>query len=189
MSPVEFNNIVIGYISIVVTVAGIYLAYKVNLSATSEKQLKYVYSPLFIAIEPNLFKQIQSDTAKHYATLLYETVNQHHILCDPALIELVNIFVDQVNSGVNYDRAYTAICSNIDRHYDKLKRKLGLPRRKLVYRLRHSQYEDKMRFVLAFAGYLLAGLAQFVFVMLATIMLTGIVSMVIGRLLGHLIRP
>lgn len=189
MSEAEFYNVLSGYITIAVTILGIYLGHKARFSAFFEKQLKEVYSPIFIKLEPYLYKEITLKQALLYAKFLYKIINKHHLLCDPKLVYYVELFCNAVKNGKDFQYAYMEICSHVDRKYDKLRRQLRLPVRPLWYRLNKDQYKTKQRLIVALVMYILLNLLLVAMLLIGILALLGAVLMVLDPILKQLTMP
>lgn len=186
MSEAEFYNVLSAYITIAVTILSIYLGHKAKFSAFYEKQLKEVYSPIFIKLEPYLYKEITLKQARLYAKFLYKTVNKHHLLCDPDLVYYVELFCNAIKNGDTFQNTYMEICSHVDRKYDKLRRQLRLPVRPLWYRLNKNQFKTKQRLIVAILMYALLNLLLAVMLFILILVLLGAVLTVLNPILKQL---
>jgi hypothetical protein len=187
MTSAEFYSVASSYIVIAVTLLGIYLAYKVNFSSTHESQLNKVYSPLFIKIEPNLYKKISLDIAKDYADFFMKVIKDHHVLCNPELVERVSNFCRKVENRTDYQDVFNEICSHVDRCYDALRRRLKLPRRSIAYRLNHNQYRNKTMLTLGFVVFCLRQLLTAAVTIMVILALMAATMNVINPMLQKLI--
>lgn len=137
------------------TIALIYTIYSSR--STSSRQIaderhKKLISPMFSLLEPYLFQNID----KHVLEKVLNLTHQNKSLVDGKLLEVTH-YCSENPSQPNYD----ALCSYINKTYDKSCRLMGLELRSIEYRLNRKQYKSKAS--LAFYLAIIAGRAALTF--------------------------
>ncbi|NJD02039.1 MAG: hypothetical protein FIA99_05465 [Ruminiclostridium sp.] len=187
MTSTEFYSVVSGFIAIAVTLLGIYLSHKANFSNAYEKQFNETYAPLFISLEPYLYRNLPYDAAKEYAILFEKTIKEHYVLCHPSFIEYASLFCTAVKNNESYEYFFKKLCAHVDSYYDKLRRNIKLPLRGISYRLQFEQYKSKSGVTLAIIIYIgrhiLKGLLKLLVIFIVLIALTMIAKPLLEPLL------
>lgn len=182
----EFYTVIYSFASIAIAILGIYLSHKSKSLSTYEKQLTEVYSPLFIAFEPYLYKQITLETAKQLSSLLDATIIKHHVLCNPILIERASTFKEVINSNTTYQLIFKDICLHMDRYYDKLRKNINLPIRNTTYRFYKDQFSNKWSAGFYIFYIVTSSLLRFLLTLLAVLTLLGAALNLLSPLLQSL---
>lgn len=107
---------------------------------TLEKQLYYVYLPLFKKMEKNLYKSISPETALEYIDFFNDLKLKHYELIDGNLINVFQIFQKTTNKNSVSYIAYESVCQKIDKLFDSTRRSLFLPTRSLSYKINNRQF-------------------------------------------------
>lgn len=107
---------------------------------TLEKQLYYVYLPLFKKMEKNLYKSISPETALEYIDFFNNLKLKHYELIDGNLINVFQIFQKTTNKNSVSYIAYESVCQKIDKLFDSTRRSLFLPTRSLSYKINNRQF-------------------------------------------------
>lgn len=105
------------------------------------KRYKNLISPLFDLVEPNLFAEVTPEILK--PILNFIETNKYKSLAGYPLMEYY-YFCKKNPSQDNYN----ALCSCINREYDKCCLRLGLNRRSVWYKIVRNQYKSKSVFIL-----------------------------------------
>lgn len=114
-----------------------------------KEQHDKLISPIFSLIEPYLFKDIDNSLLENILNI----VDENKSLVDGKLLE-ITYFCKENPSQSNYN----ALCSYINKTYDKSCRHLGLRLRSIEYRLSRKQYKTKFFLFLYLGIYLLKAL-------------------------------
>ena len=118
-----------------------------NLMSISRERLEKVYHPLFLSIEPFLYKQITFEEITPFIDC-YNTLEKDFLLfIHPSLQQYMRCIcsrkkllpADKYSSGEWY-----AICNHISREYDRLCKRAYIPIRSVAYRLNYKQYSSKI---------------------------------------------
>lgn len=106
-----------------------------------QKQLTFVYSPLFHKIEQNLYKSIDKQTAESYIAFFNSLKNQYYDLIDCNTLLYFSRFEKKyrLNNYISVDDFFD-FCYSVDRHFEKIRKNLGLPTRNFLYRWSNNQY-------------------------------------------------
>ena len=107
---------------------------------TLEKQLYYVYLPLFKKMEKNLYKLISPETALEYIDFFNDLKLKHYELIDGNLINVFQIFQKTTNKNSVSYISYESVCQKIDKLFDSTRRSLFLPTRSLSYKINNRQF-------------------------------------------------
>lgn len=102
-------------------------------------QFHSVYLPLFKAFESNLYKKIDNETAISYIELFKTIKSNYYEYIDSSLVSLFNDFEKEIPSGILSNYYFSSICYIVDKQYEKLKKKLYLPKRSFLYKFSHKQ--------------------------------------------------
>lgn len=150
-----FKSFLKPFVSIVIGVLTVLISRKANHSSVARERLDKVYHPLFIAIEPYLYKNglVYNDVVPFLT--VYRTIEKKYsLLITPSLRQELNLLDEVKNScfstnknGYNH---WFQICTHISKEYDKLCRQSYLPVRNISYRLYYKQYRSKISMIFAF---------------------------------------
>lgn len=122
-----------------------------NLSTVARERLDKVYHPLFLEIEPFLYKKVSLDDISPFLSKYYELENSHSLLIDPVLRQEIRWLEKPSALQENkygYDQWFR-ICDQISKTYDKLCKQAHIPIRSISYRINYEQYHSKIRMVFA----------------------------------------
>lgn len=127
-----------------------------------KEQHEKLISPIFFVIEPYLFQSIDGNSLEK----VFYLIDQNKSLVDGKLLEIA-YFCKKNPSQANYN----ALCSYINKSYDKSCRRLGLKSRSIEYRLSRKQYENNFSLFAYFGfifikGFLTIGIALLLFLFL-----------------------
>lgn len=122
-----------------------------NLSTVARERLDKVYHPLFLEIEPFLYKKISLDDISPFLSKYYELENSHSLLIDPVLRQEIR-WLEKPSALQENKYGYNQwfrICDQISKTYDKLCKQAHIPVRSISYRINYEQYHSKIRMIFA----------------------------------------
>ena len=122
-----------------------------NLSTVARERLDKVYHPLFLEIEPFLYKKVSLDDISPFLSKYYELENSHSLLIDPVLRQKIR-WLEKPSALQENKYGYNQwfrICDQISKTYDKLCKQAHIPVRSISYRINYEQYHSKIRMVFA----------------------------------------
>lgn len=156
------NDIFINLISTIITIliarSNIFTPKKLDIY---EKQLYNVYLPLFAYIEPYLYKD---DTPIDVINMLiskFDNIkNNYYELIDSNLLNDFLLLKKSINNSSYSYIHYESFCSTLDSLFERSRKKLSLPTRKIYYKLNNKQYpkfkRNAMNNFVYFAGQILS---------------------------------
>ena len=122
-----------------------------NLSTVARERLDKVYHPLFVEIEPFLYKKVSLDDISPFLSKYYELENSHSLLIDPVLRQEIR-WLEKPSALQENKYGYNQwfrICDQISKTYDKLCKQAHIPVRSISYRINYEQYHSKIRMIFA----------------------------------------
>lgn len=136
-------------ITFIIGILTVLLTRNANQSSTARERLDKVYHPLFISIEPLLYKSVNYDDVSSFLDKYYELEEKYSLLLTPRLRQLIRNLPKQKTpySKVEDYNPWFEICKYISKDYDKLCRQAHLPVRSISYRLFYGQYSSKLSMV------------------------------------------
>ena len=134
-----------------------------NLSTLARERLDRVSHPLFLEIEPFLYKKVSLNDINAFLSKYYELENSHSLLIDPVLRQEIRWL--EKPSALQEDKygynQWFRICDQISKTYDKLCKQAHLPVRSISYRINYRQYRSKIRMIFALIWIELPAIAFF----------------------------
>lgn len=122
-----------------------------NLSTVARERLDKVYHPLFLEIEPFLYKKVSLNDISAFLSKYYELESSYSLLIDPVLRQEIRWLKNP--SALQEDKYdynhWFRICDQISKTYDKLCKQAHIPVRSISYRINYRQYRSKIRMILA----------------------------------------
>lgn len=145
LQAIGYDNLVNILICFISLIGGFFFSRitskKTNKNDIYKKRLYNVYAPLFQKIEPNIYQKLDDSTIKDYIDFFDDIKSKYYELIDPnTLLEfntLKNNFLK--NKACSY-KNFSRLCYYIDKNFENLRRKLGLPRRNFSYKWQYKQY-------------------------------------------------
>lgn len=122
-----------------------------NLSTVARERLDKVYHPLFLEIEPFLYKKVSLDDISPFLSKYYELENSHSLLIDPVLRQEIR-WLEKPSALQENKYGYNQwfrICDQISKTYDNLCKQAHIPVRSISYRINYEQYHSKIRMIFA----------------------------------------
>ncbi|MBS5854029.1 MAG: hypothetical protein KIC56_02215 [Clostridium sp.] len=117
-----------------------------------EKQLYYVYLPLFKKMEINLYKKISPKIALEYINFFNNIKMKYYELIDGELINVFQIFQNTTNENSVSYAAYESVCRKLEKLFENTRRKLYLPTRSFSYKLNNRQFpKTRQNFIKSFS--------------------------------------
>lgn len=167
----EFLNWLGVWLGVFISFLVISMGYRFQISRKSFKdQLKYVYTPLFMILEPRLYvptKDFDLEELKQIIEQCRKITNDHYALVNPSIIyslkALNNLSTKKTVSHEVLTEFYFDLCKVVDKNFEKLRRKLHLPTRDIYYRLNNRQYKSKDTMFLVAIGLGIYWILKFVF--------------------------
>lgn len=150
-------------IAVITIISTYYLSRRTSSLEIVREQHEKLISPIFFLLEPHLFQIVDDNSLEKVLNLIAQ--NEH--LVDGKLLE-VAYFCRNNPSQSNYN----ALCSYINKAYDKSCKQLGFKVRSLEYRLSRKQYKTKLSlfFYICFfilKALLMMGVALLIFLFLS----------------------
>ncbi|AYE35673.1 hypothetical protein [Clostridium septicum] len=106
----------------------------------ANEQLKKVYLPLFIFLEPYLYKQPDIQIIKSFINMFNEIKSTNYELIDSDLLNCVQILEKSIHDNKYNFNYYESVCSILDKLFERTRKLLKLPTRSISYRLNNKQY-------------------------------------------------
>ena len=154
------------FITFVIGVLTVLISLNQNRYSTAFNRLTKVYHPLFIAIEPYLYKNIEQENLQKVLDVYNKIESEHCILLNPNLRFHMNnilVFKNICETDKYGHNEWFYICDNISKEYDKLCRQCFLPVRNIAYRISKRQYKSKFTMVLGILWLNMPALIMFSF--------------------------
>lgn len=122
-----------------------------NKHSVARDRLNNAYHPIFLAIEPHIYKEVNIKSALDFIDRFNEINKKHSLFIYPSLrhrVVLLNESILHNQSPKVINEHWKIICSYIDTDYDKLCRLAHMPLRSTAYRINHNQYSSKHELIL-----------------------------------------
>lgn len=130
----------------------------------ANEQLKNVYLPLFVFLEPYLYKKPDVSTIVEFIEL-FETIKKHHYeLIDSNLMNEIQILKRSITSNSYNYETYDHVCSTLDNLFEKTRRFLKLPNRNISYKINNRQYNNLSKDIFLLIKELLIKLILIIFI-------------------------
>lgn len=116
-----------------------------NLSTVARERLDKVYHPLFLEIEPFLYKKVSLDDISPFLSKYYELENSHSLLIDPVLRQEIR-WLEKPSALQENKYGYNQwfrICDQISKTYDNLCKQAHIPVRSISYRINYKRISFK----------------------------------------------
>lgn len=170
--------------SIIAAIATYYVASKNIFSnmriKVANDQLYNVYLPLFIFLEPYLYKNVDIDIIKEFIKLFNEIKNNHYELIHSDLLNAVQILNNALENNTYKYEYYDYLCNTLDKHFEKNRRFLKLPTRNLEYKINNRQFNKSTKEILRLIGNRLLELIPFILLILFFTVLATLVQIFIN---------
>lgn len=130
--------------SIIATITTYYVASKNIFSPIKlkvlNKQLRYVYLPLFKYAEPHLYKQIEYNEVVQLLDLFNTIKSDYYELIDSDLLLAAYLLNKSTKDNTYNYYDYEYFCNVLEKLFEKSRRRLFLPRRTFSYKLATNQF-------------------------------------------------
>lgn len=103
-------------------------------------QLTNVYLPLFVFLEPHLYKQADIEIIRTFINMFNNIKTTNYELIDSNLFNCVQILENSINNDKYNLEAYYSVCSVLDNLFEKTRKLLKLPTRSISYKINNKQY-------------------------------------------------
>lgn len=153
-----FTSVVLPWSGILLAIYLVYYAFRYQYSKNPlEKQLYKVYLPMFIMLEPYLYRNIDEVGYNKLNELSIELnliVDKHYELVSPSVVHWCRLFKRRLAEPEypkeKLNELYMELCEYIDREFEKTRSKMFLPTRNLYYRINNNQFSSKAQAIAAF---------------------------------------
>lgn len=121
--------------------------YNTNRISISRERLEKVYHPLFLRIEPYLYKNVTYEDISSFVDYYYALEKEFSLLIHPSLRQEMKYIRNRKKSL--QDSKYSIgdwlrICDLVSKEYDHLCKRSYIPIRNTEYRLNYKQYRSKI---------------------------------------------
>lgn len=160
-----FFSVILPWAGIFLAIYLVYYAFRFQYSKQPlEKQLYKVYLPMFMTLEPVLYKKI-SDIGYHKVQEIIDELNvivdNHYELTYPSIVHWCRLLKRRLNEPEypqeRKDKLFNYLCHLVDREFEKTRKKMFLPTRSLSYRLNNNQFRNRNEMI---AGILILSFPQ-----------------------------
>ncbi|MBS5784055.1 MAG: hypothetical protein KID04_14430 [Clostridium sp.] len=110
---------------------------------TARERFNKAYLPLFVAIDPYLYKKINAAQAEKIIPVFESVLQNSYELLNPYLSKYLKAFIDGLSYHSVDQRAFELICRYVDIDYERLKSVLHLPKRNILFKYR---FEQRLKF-------------------------------------------
>lgn len=143
----------LNFLALIITViVSLIISSGERLFGISRDRHEKLIAPLFILLEPNLYKKYD----KNLVCQALKIIDENIILADGRLLDVRD------SCKRNPEKGFLELCRYIDKAYDKSCRKLKLKTRSILYRITTKQYENKCSFVLHLAIFIIEHAVLFI---------------------------
>lgn len=151
-------------ISLVIGLLTLFFTSHSNKKSIARERLDCVYHPLFLSIEPFLYKTVDYSTIKPFMSLYMKLEEKYSLLITPSFRQKMHCIYDRkmlLPSNKYSDCEWFQVCDQFSKEYDQLCRYANIPLRSILYRLNYQQYKTRLRMFLAECRINLPGLLFF----------------------------
>ena len=134
-------------IAFLVGIMTVNLGHNTNCISISMERLEKVYHPLFLRIEPYLYKNVSYEDVSSFVDYYYALEKEFSLLIHPSLRQEMKYIRNQ--QEILLDGKYSCgdwpyVCDLISKEYDRLCKRTHIPIRNTAYRLSYKQYRSKI---------------------------------------------
>lgn len=121
-----------------------------NRSSAARERLEHVYHPLFIAIEPFLYKSVSYQEISPFIQKYNSIEKDYSLFINPSLRQTVKRLskADKFDKN-NRNNDWFLTCDYVSKEYDKLCKLSHMPIRSISYRINNRQFKNKTSMLLA----------------------------------------
>ena len=166
------------FVTLIIGIFTLLITRNSNRASVAKERLEKVYHPLFMKIEPWLYKDINRIDLEKFIAFFNCIQEEYSLYIYPSLRYAVGSLEDRIikSSSKDFNEQWFLICDYICRDYDKLCRWAYMPVRSIAYRLNKNQFKKK-------AGMLCALLLlNLPFIIFATMILAFIFPPLVGAI-------
>lgn len=134
-------------IAFLVGVMTVHLGYNTNRISISKERLEKVYHPLFLRIEPYLYKDVTYEDIPSFVDYYYALEKEFSLLIHPSLRQKMSSIYNrkELLPADKYSHSdWSHVCDLISKEYDRLCKHAHIPIRNTAYRLNSKQYKSKI---------------------------------------------
>jgi hypothetical protein len=117
-----------------------------NKYSVARERVECVYHPLFLAIEPYLYKDVKMSDVENFLQTFHDIDQKYSFLVYPSLRQHIGFFIknreDNLSTPTTKEEWFL-ICDYVCNDYDRLCKTAHLPIRSTAYRLNYHQYKSK----------------------------------------------
>lgn len=142
------NSFLSTLVALCIGVLSIIISRNANRSAVARERLEKVYHPLFLSLEPFLYKPaITKEEITPFLNLYKDLEEKYSILISPELrwqMQLLSADDFPIIHKKDVSDPFFSVCKDVSHEYDKLCRLAHLPTRSLDYRNHHNQFSSRL---------------------------------------------
>ncbi len=121
-----------------------------NRSSAARERLEAVYHPLFITIEPFLYKSVSYQEISSFIEKYNSIEKDYSLFINPTLRQIIK----RLSKSDKFDKSnknndWFLTCKYISKEYDKLCKLSHMPIRSISYRINNRQFKNKTSMLLA----------------------------------------
>lgn len=139
-------------VSLIIGLLTLFFTSHSNKKNISRERLDYVYHPLFLSIEPFLYKNVEYSTIEPFVNLYLSLEKEYSLLITPSFRQKIHQIHDRkklLPADKYTESEWTQICNQFSKDYDKLCKYACVPLRSISYRLNYGQYKSRLQMFLA----------------------------------------
>ena len=146
------SNLLMPTLTLLISSISLFFSIRANRANISRERLEKAYHPLFLSIEPFLYKNVCYAEIETFLTCFKNIEKNYPLFIQPYLKQLIHAITP--DTDLNYVDKYLSqsiwfdICDAISNEYDYLCKLSNIPLRSIAYRLDAEQYKSKLQFVI-----------------------------------------
>lgn len=148
----EFKQLFEPSVTLFIGLLTYFIAKQSAYSSISKLRLDKAYHPLFMHIEPFLYKPISYDTLSDFFEIFIKIEQSDSILLSPSLKYWVHYIMKEASPSTPNlvdQKLWFCICDYISKDYDKLCKCAHLPVRSIEYRVNNRQYSSMFGLIIS----------------------------------------
>lgn len=147
MNFTEFLKIILQpSVAFIIGLLTIILGRNTSRMQLARERLEKVYHPLFLSIEPFLYKKVTFKEIGPFIEVYRTIEKEYSLLIRPSIRQHMKYICERnyLSQASKYSKAeWIIICDYISKDYDRLCRQAHIPIRSTSYRLYYEQYSSK----------------------------------------------
>jgi hypothetical protein len=113
------------------------------------KRLYKAYLPLFRAIEPNLYREMDEENYNEVLYKMLKIIDKHYELLDPYVVYHTRKVKQELDNGQFKYESFETLCIEIDNEFERIRRALKLPTRSLIFKAQWGHVKTSTRHTLS----------------------------------------